>query len=63
MWPVPIIKVFDQNGTLLWEKKLEEKIEQTDQGPTIAIADNGNLVYSVYNRIYFDNINDTSKSN
>jgi len=51
-------QVFDQNGKLIWEKKLEERIEETDQGTGIAIANNGNLVYSLCNRIYFDNIND-----
>lgn len=56
-------KVFDQNGKLLWEKKLKKKIEKTDQGTGIAIADNGNLVYSIYNRVYFNNINASGASN
>jgi uncharacterized protein YegL len=51
-------KVFDQNGKLIWEKKLEERILESDQGTGIAVANNGNLVYSLCNRIYFDNIND-----
>ena len=50
-------KVFNQSGELIWEKKLEQRIEKTDQGTGIAIANNGNLVYSLYNRIYFNNIN------
>jgi hypothetical protein len=55
-------KVFDQTGKLLWEKKLELKIRETDQGTGIAIADNGNLVYSIYNRVYFENIHDPGGS-
>lgn len=55
-------KVFDQTGKLLWEKKLEQKIRETDQGTGIAIADNGNLVYSITNRVYFDKIGDLSDS-
>ncbi len=51
-------QVFDQNGRLIWEKKLEQRIIETDQGTGIAIANNGHLVYSLCNRIYFDNIND-----
>jgi hypothetical protein len=55
-------KVYDQTVKLFWEKKLEHKIRETDQDTGIAIADNGNLVYSLYNRIYFDNIGDSGGS-
>lgn len=47
-----------QNNQFPIFKKLEERIMKTDQGTAIAIANNGNLVYSLCNRIYFNNIND-----
>ncbi|MBN1272474.1 MAG: VWA domain-containing protein [Candidatus Aminicenantes bacterium] len=49
-------KVYDPQGVLIFEKKLEQKIMDSDQGQGIAVADNGNFVYSVMNRVYSDKI-------